>query len=222
MNISNPEVGKFEMNISNPWGGKFEMNIPNPEVAQNPDAWRMFVTMRLLGLRTGETWSPWRKAWYTGPPWIKRRYLISLKKRMIYSTSLEKWWYTGPSWYLVSLGKRMIYFTSLEKWWYTGPPWGKTGDTWSPWGKGWYTLSPWKNDDILAPLGGKQEIPGLLGEKMLYWTPLEKRKGLTSLVQRRKYWISFWGTHQWFYFILLFYFNLFFTSSIFFRFYLFF
>ena len=210
MNISNPEVGKFEMNISNPWGGKFEMNIPNPEVAQNPDAWRMFVTMRLLGLRKGETWSPWRKTWYTGPPWIKRRYLISLGKRMIYSTSLEKWWYTGP-------------------------PWGKTRDTWSPWGKGWYTLPPWKNDDILDPLGEKQEILGLLGEKddilyllgkmMIYWTPLgenrrylvsvvkkwytgppwKKRKYLTSLVQRRKYWISFWGTHQWFYFILLFF-----------------
>jgi len=30
------------------------MNIPNAEVAQNPDAWRMFVTMRFLGLRKGE------------------------------------------------------------------------------------------------------------------------------------------------------------------------
>ena len=27
-----------------------------------------------------------------------------------------------------------------------------------------------------TPLGGKQEIPGLLGEKMIYWTPLEKKK----------------------------------------------
>ena len=53
MNISNPEVGNFEMNISNPSVGKFEMNIPNPEVAQNPDAWRMCVTVRLLGLRKG-------------------------------------------------------------------------------------------------------------------------------------------------------------------------
>ena len=195
------------MNISNPEVGKFEMNIPNPDVAQNPDAWRMFVAMRLLGLRKGEAWSPWRKTWYTGPPWIKRRYLISLGKRMIYSTSLEKWWYTGPLWgkqeilgllgekddilyllgkmmicwtplgknrrYLVSLGKRMIYFTSLEQWWYTGPPWGENRRYLVSLVKKWYVGPPWT-----------------------------KRKYLTSLVQRRKYWISFWGTHQWFYFIL--------------------
>ena len=27
-----------------------------------------------------------------------------------------------------------------------------------------------------TPLVGKQEIPGLLGEKMIYWTPLEIQK----------------------------------------------
>lgn len=38
----------------------------------------------------------------------------------------------------------MKYSTSLEKWSYTGPPWVKTKNTWSLWGKGWYILPPWK------------------------------------------------------------------------------
>ena len=42
--------------------------------------------------------------------------------------------------------------------------------------KGWYTLPPWKMMIYWTPLVGKQEIPGLLGEKMIYWTPLEIQK----------------------------------------------
>ena len=37
-----------------------------------------------------------------------------------------------------------------------------------------------------TPLGGKQEIPGLLGEKMIYCTPLEKKKILDILGTKKE------------------------------------
>ena len=142
----------------------------------------MFVTLRLLGLRKGEAWPPWKKTWSTGPPWIKRRYLISVKKRMIYSTSLEKWWYIGPPWVKTEiLGLLKEKDVKMRKYW---APLGKNRrNLGSLQKKRWYTLPPWKNDDILDPLGGKTRDT---------WSPWWKNDLLNPLGDPENIW------HRWY------------------------
>ena len=109
----------------------------------------MFVTMRLLGLRKGEAWPPWKK---------NMVYWTSLDKEEVLDLLEEKddilYLLAKMMIYWTPLGKNKRYLVSLKKDEDIGPS-GKTGETWSPCNKGWYSLLPWKNDDILDPLGGK-------------------------------------------------------------------
>ena len=83
---------------------------------------------------------------YWTPLGKNKRYLVSLKKRMI------KWWYIGPlnekQEKLGLLGERDDILYLLEKMIISWTPWWETRDTWSPW---------WKND-ILNPLGKPENI----------------------------------------------------------------